>query len=84
MLQNLTHRFVRPNVIDIKIGTQLWDNDSSPEKVERMKQAAKATTSLETGVRWTGFQVSTCDNPRLWIILTLETRYGTMLQKHTS
>lgn len=57
VLENVAHRFVRPNIIDIKLGTQFWDEDSSQDKVERMKKASMQTTSGETGVRLTGFQV---------------------------
>ncbi len=56
-LQNLSNDFARPNILDIKLGTQLYDEDATPEKKERMIQAAMKTTSLETGVRMTGFQV---------------------------
>ena len=56
-LQNLSNDFVRPNILDIKLGTQLYDEDATPAKKERMIQAAMKTTSLETGVRMTGFQV---------------------------
>jgi len=56
-LQNLSNDFSKPNILDIKLGTQLYDEDASPEKKERMIQAAMKTTSLETGVRMTGFQV---------------------------
>ncbi len=44
--------------MDIKLGTVLYDEDEPPEKVARMEKAARETTSLETGVRLTGFQVS--------------------------
>jgi len=57
VLENIAHRFVKPNIIDIKLGTQFWDEDSSAEKVERMTKASAATTSQETGVRLTGFKV---------------------------
>lgn len=58
VLENLTFRFGRPNVLDVKLGTQLWDEDSSEEKQERMDKVSRATTSGSTGVRLTGFQVS--------------------------
>lgn len=58
VLENLTHRFVRPNVLDIKLGTQLFDEHASEEKKARMTKAAADTTSAQTGVRLTGFQVS--------------------------
>lgn len=57
VLENLTYRFVRPNVLDIKLGTQLFDEDASEEKKARMLKAAAASTSAETGIRLTGFQV---------------------------
>ncbi|KAL8293222.1 hypothetical protein RQP46_000916 [Phenoliferia psychrophenolica] len=57
VLENLTYRFLRPNVLDIKLGTQLYDDDAPPEKQERMRLAAERTTSGTTGVRLTGFQV---------------------------
>ncbi|GAA5987929.1 hypothetical protein JCM10908_007274 [Rhodotorula pacifica] len=57
VLENLTHRFLRPNVLDIKLGTQLYDEDATEEKKERMRKAAEASTSGTTGVRLTGFQV---------------------------
>ena len=44
-------------MIDIKLGTILWDESASLEKQQRMEQAARNTTSLETGIRLTGFQV---------------------------
>lgn len=43
--------------MDIKLGTILYDDEASPEKVARMISTAQKTTSLETGVRLTGFQV---------------------------
>ncbi|KAL1720288.1 hypothetical protein EV715DRAFT_197433 [Schizophyllum commune] len=57
VLENLSFPFKKPNILDIKLGTVLYDESASPEKVERMIKTAKETTSLETGVRLTGFQV---------------------------
>ncbi|GAA5882275.1 hypothetical protein JCM1840_005433 [Sporobolomyces johnsonii] len=57
VLENLTHRFVRPNVLDVKLGTVLYDEDASPEKQQRMRKAAESSTSGTTGIRLTGFQV---------------------------
>ncbi|GAA6017722.1 hypothetical protein JCM11491_001182 [Sporobolomyces phaffii] len=58
VLENLTHKFRRPNVLDIKLGQVLYDEASaSPDKIERMKRAAEKTTSGELGLRLTGFQV---------------------------
>lgn len=57
MLENVSHPFVRPNVLDIKLGTVLYEAGASEEKRKRMEETARNTTSLETGVRLTGFQV---------------------------
>ena len=58
VLENLSFSFLKPNILDIKLGTVLYDESASPEKVARMKKTAQETTSSETGVRLTGFQVS--------------------------
>ncbi|OJT02013.1 Inositol polyphosphate multikinase [Trametes pubescens] len=57
VLENLSHRFVKPNILDIKLGTVLYDDEATPEKRARMEKTARDTTSFETGVRLTGFQV---------------------------
>lgn len=57
VLENVTYPFLKPNILDVKLGTILYDETASPEKVERMKKTARNTTSFETGVRLTGFQV---------------------------
>ena len=57
VLENLSHSFAKPNILDIKLGTILYDDGASPEKRARMEKTARETTSLETGVRLTGFQV---------------------------
>lgn len=57
VMENVTYKFVRPNVLDIKLGTQLHADDASEEKKARMIKTASETTSAETGVRLTGFQV---------------------------
>jgi len=57
VLENLSHKFKKPNILDIKLGTILYDETANEEKRARMIKTAAETTSLETGVRLTGFQV---------------------------
>jgi len=57
VLENISFAFTKPNILDIKLGTVLYDDGASEEKKQRMIKAAKETTSLETGIRITGFQV---------------------------
>ncbi|EGN96416.1 hypothetical protein SERLA73DRAFT_76370 [Serpula lacrymans var. lacrymans S7.3] len=63
VLENLVHGFTKPSVIDIKLGTIFYEDSATPEKRARMEKAALETTSFETGVRLTGFQVYTNDSP---------------------
>ncbi|PLW50395.1 hypothetical protein PCANC_07579 [Puccinia coronata f. sp. avenae] len=49
--------FKHPNVIDIKLGQQLYDDQAPPEKKERMEKAALETTSAQFGIRLTGAQI---------------------------
>ncbi|KAH8101980.1 SAICAR synthase-like protein [Phellopilus nigrolimitatus] len=57
VLENVASAFATPNILDIKLGTVLYDDAAGPEKKARMLEAARKTTSLATGVRLTGFQV---------------------------
>lgn len=56
VLENLTYGYKKSNVCDIKLGTQLWDDDASEEKRQRMLTAAANTTSGSHGIRLTGWQ----------------------------
>ncbi|KAH9179751.1 hypothetical protein EDB89DRAFT_1841720 [Lactarius sanguifluus] len=57
VIENAAHGFLKPNILDIKLGTELYEEDASPEKKERMQNTARRTTSGDTGVCLTGFQV---------------------------
>jgi len=56
VMENLTFGYEKPNVCDIKLGTQLWDEEASEEKRQRMEKAAASTTSGSHGIRLTGWQ----------------------------
>jgi len=57
VLDDLTYHFDKPNVLDVKLGTVMYDEDATPEKRARMERSARETTSEKTGIRLTGFQV---------------------------
>jgi 1D-myo-inositol-tetrakisphosphate 5-kinase/inositol-polyphosphate multikinase len=57
VLENVAHGFRKANILDIKLGTVLYDEDAPPKKKERMQDAARRTTSGQVGIRLTGFQV---------------------------
>ena len=56
VLKNVSHAFARPDILDIKPSTALYDADATPEKRARMEATTAKTIGLETGVWLTGFQ----------------------------
>lgn len=59
-MENITHGFNQPNVIDLKLGTQLFDPldpKLTADKQARMEAEAARTTTGSDGLRLTGFTV---------------------------
>ncbi|KAF9976074.1 hypothetical protein BGZ73_009172 [Actinomortierella ambigua] len=56
-LENVSHGFTHPCVLDLKLGTQLYDDNAPEEKKARLAAVAAKTTSGKLGFRMTGFQV---------------------------
>ncbi|KAJ3759195.1 hypothetical protein EV360DRAFT_42352 [Lentinula raphanica] len=83
VLSNLLHPFHKPNILDLKLGTVLYDAldpSCTEDKKARMIRTARETTSGECGVRLTGFQVSGFYTTSLAPVITTKT-YGKSLQK---
>ncbi|KAK7038053.1 kinase [Favolaschia claudopus] len=57
VLENLSYLFLKPNILDVKLGTVLYDDSAPPDKVARMIKKAETTTTGKTGIQLTGFQV---------------------------
>ncbi|KAG5360232.1 Inositol polyphosphate multikinase [Yarrowia sp. B02] len=57
VLENLTKGFIKPSVVDIKLGAILWDDEATPEKQERMKKVSETTTSGSLHMRVAGMQI---------------------------
>ncbi len=55
VLENLSHSFLKPNILDVKLGTVLHGDSASEEKHARMEKTARETSSFETGVHLTGY-----------------------------
>ncbi|PVU96175.1 hypothetical protein BB561_001341 [Smittium simulii] len=55
--ENIVSTYKNPSIIDIKIGTRLYDDDASQEKIKKMQIKAKQTTSSTLGVRICGLRV---------------------------
>ncbi|KAG0277770.1 hypothetical protein BGZ96_002719 [Linnemannia gamsii] len=56
-LENVSLGFKKPCVLDLKMGTQLYDDDAPEEKKARLGAVAANSTSLPLGFRMTGFEV---------------------------
>jgi 1D-myo-inositol-tetrakisphosphate 5-kinase/inositol-polyphosphate multikinase len=56
VLENITHGFKKPNVLDLKLGKQLWDEAAKPEKRARLDAVSNASTSSSLGFRIAGMR----------------------------
>ena len=56
VLENITHGFKKPNVLDLKLGAQLWDDAAKPEKRARLDKVSAETTSGSMGFRVAGMR----------------------------
>ncbi|KAF2755376.1 SAICAR synthase-like protein [Pseudovirgaria hyperparasitica] len=57
VLENTTAGFKKPNVLDIKLGRQLYEDDARPEKKARLDKVAGETTTGSLGFRVAGMRV---------------------------
>lgn len=57
VLENVTKGFKKPNVIDLKLGAQLWSEDAPEAKRRQLDEVSDATTSRSLGFRIAGMQV---------------------------
>lgn len=57
VLENAAHGFVRPNIMDVKLGVRLWADDAAEEKKIRFDKVTEETTHKELGFRIAGMRV---------------------------
>lgn len=57
VLSNATAGFQKPNVIDLKLGARLWDNDAPVAKRVKLDEVANTSTSGSLGFRIAGMKV---------------------------
>ena len=56
VLENIAAGFKKPNILDIKLGARLWDENARPEKRARLDKVAAETTSSSLGFRIAGMR----------------------------
>ena len=62
-LENLTHGFVRPCILDLKLGFRLYESHADASKRDKMIANAKGTTTESLGLRISGMKVhDSCDD----------------------
>lgn len=57
VLENAAHGYVKPNILDVKLGVRLWADDASQEKKIRFDKVTEETTHKELGFRIAGMRV---------------------------
>jgi len=57
VLENAAHGFVKPNILDVKLGVRLWADDAAEEKKIRFDKVTEETTHKELGFRVAGMRV---------------------------
>lgn len=57
VLSNITHGFTSPCIMDMKLGTRLWDEAADAEKRARRDALSNSTTSGPLGFRVVGMKV---------------------------
>lgn len=57
VLKSALHGFAEPCVLDIKLGSQLWDDDAPQEKRDRLDKVSAETTSSTLSLRVAGMNV---------------------------
>jgi len=57
VLENAAHGFVRPNILDVKLGVRLWADDAALDKKQRFDIITENTTHKNLGFRIAGMRV---------------------------
>ncbi|CZR63440.1 related to transcriptional regulator ARG82 [Phialocephala subalpina] len=57
VLENAAHGFIKPNILDVKLGVRLWADDAPLEKQIRFDKVTSETTHKDLGFRVAGMRV---------------------------
>lgn len=56
VLENVAAPFKKPNILDVKLGARLWDDQAPPAKRVKLDKVAEETTSKPLGFRIAGMR----------------------------
>ncbi|KAL8862187.1 MAG: hypothetical protein Q9178_001643 [Gyalolechia marmorata] len=56
VLENIAAPFKKPNILDVKLGARLWDDNAPPAKRTKLDKVAEETTSKPLGFRIAGMR----------------------------
>ncbi|KAI4284063.1 MAG: hypothetical protein L6R38_001701 [Xanthoria sp. 2 TBL-2021] len=56
VLENIAAPFQKPNILDVKLGARLWDDNAPPAKRTKLDKVAEETTSKSLGLRIAGMR----------------------------
>ncbi|KAL8867446.1 MAG: hypothetical protein Q9174_005660, partial [Haloplaca sp. 1 TL-2023] len=56
VLENIAAAFKKPNILDLKLGARLWDDNAPPAKRAKLDKVAEETTSGSLGFRIAGMR----------------------------
>ncbi|KAI4232230.1 MAG: hypothetical protein L6R40_007478 [Gallowayella cf. fulva] len=56
VLENIAAPFKKPNILDVKLGARLWDDNAPPAKCAKLDKVAEESTSKPLGFRIAGMR----------------------------
>ncbi|EKE38029.1 hypothetical protein ENUP19_0062G0022 [Entamoeba nuttalli] len=65
-MENLMNQIKKPFVLDLKIGTQTWDPETSSKKMKKRLVVDSTSTTTSLGVRFSGMRRNVTDKPTLY------------------
>jgi len=77
-MENLLLPFKHPTIMDLKLGTRLYDDHANEEKKQRMIKNAASTTSLKTGLKICGLHITDKSTKS---VLKFDKKYGRALKE---
>lgn len=76
VLSNATAGFSKPNIIDLKLGARLWDDNAPVPKRKKLDEVSESSTSTSLGFRVAGMKVFVGDEKAAKVSREINTSVG--------